>query len=257
MLNGPVMDLRLDCPAPRVTSSAANWQDATPLVLPPHAVDLWLLKLSALEPLSEHLTRLLAQDELARAQRLVHPKDRLRFQVYRGVLRHLLARYAGGLNPAHLTFTVAPRGKPALAAHPHLQFNLSHAADLLAISVSHQPVGVDVENLARSTDLLAVAARFFHPRETALLNATPPGEQPDLFYRWWTAKEALLKAWGVGLGHEGEPPDFSAWPGDRAAELRERDGSRWLLWPLPLPPDWKGALVADADVTAVNLRVST
>ncbi len=230
------------------------WQATDRLKHPEQAVDVWLLDAASLEPHQAPLAAVLNPEEHRRAQNLVREEDRRRFILFRGALRHILARYFEGQEPARLTFAYEPRGKPTLAGHPSLHFNLSHTKDHLAIAISDHPVGVDIEGLDRATDMIALAERFFHPHEAACLRAADPRDHARLFFRWWTAKEALLKAWGVGLGHEGEPPDFSPWPGERAAELTEHSGAAWLLWPLPLPRDGMGALVADAGVTAINLR---
>ncbi len=254
MLKGPALQLDVNRSDPCVTPVSTPWQATDLLMHPKQSVDLWLLEEAILAPHQTQLAALLNPDEQRRAQNLVRAEDRLRFMLFRGALRHLLARYLAGQDPAPLTFDYGPRGKPALVSHPTLHFNLSHARDRMAVAVSDRPAGVDLERMDRATDMIALAERFFHPHEAACLRAAAPADQPRLFFRWWTAKEALLKAWGVGLTHEGEPLDFSAWPGARAAELTGTDGASWLLWPLPLPGDWMGALVADAGVTTITLR---
>ncbi len=254
MLKGPELQLNVHRSEPSVMRMITPWQATDPLTRPEHAVDVWLLDATSLEPGQTQLAAVLNPEEHRRAQHLVREEDRLRFVLFRGALRHVLARYLEGQKPAHLTFAYEQRGKPKLAGHPSLHFNLSHAKDRLAIAVSDHPVGVDLERMDRATDMIALATRFFHPQEAACLGAADPADQAGLFFRWWTAKEALLKAWGVGLGHEGDPPNFSSWTGTRAAELTEHSGAAWLLWPLPLPGGWMGALVAEAGVKAITLR---
>jgi len=44
-----------------------------------------------------------------------------------------------------------------------------------------------------------LVARFFSPRENDLFQKVPEADKPVAFFNLWTRKEALLKAFGVGL----------------------------------------------------------
>ena len=93
-------------------------------------------------------------------------------------------------------FTENPWGKPGLLGRDSPQFSLSHSGKWVACAVGESPLGVDIES-PRCT--LAMARRFFHPGEVAAVEALPPPEQPDALCRLWVAKEAFLKAEGLGL----------------------------------------------------------
>jgi 4'-phosphopantetheinyl transferase len=60
-------------------------------------------------------------------------------------------------------------------------------------------VGIDVENRLRPMRFMQVARRFFAPSEVEALTALPEEERPAGFYRFWTLKEAYVKARGVGI----------------------------------------------------------
>ena len=60
-------------------------------------------------------------------------------------------------------------------------------------------MGVDVEAGARLARPLARAERFFAAEEAAALQALPDDAQRERFLARWAAKEAVLKARGVGL----------------------------------------------------------
>jgi 4'-phosphopantetheinyl transferase len=61
-------------------------------------------------------------------------------------------------------------------------------------------VGVDVERLRPQPRALALARRFFAPQESYYLTHCPLEGQEEVFFQYWTAKEAFLKATGQGLG---------------------------------------------------------
>ena len=74
-------------------------------------------------------------------------------------------------------------------------FNVSHSG-VYAVSVFDEcEVGIDIE-IPRNVDL-KLAERFFSPEEKAVIVANPSPEK-DLL-RIWTRKEALFKAYGIGI----------------------------------------------------------
>lgn len=228
------------------------------LTLAARHTELWITDEAHLAPFASALEASLQSDERARAQRLVRAEDGRRFMLFRGALRCLLARYLGARPPDSLIFSYGARGKPALL-HPNpIQFNLSHSGNRMALAVSHQPVGVDIERLDRASEMEALAARFFHPEETACLARIPAEKRRALFFRWWTAKEAALKAWGVGLGSAGDQPDFSLWPTETTARFVAASSARTgLIRAFPDSPEWAGAWVTDLTVKSLTVRDAT
>ncbi|WP_084170262.1 4'-phosphopantetheinyl transferase family protein [Paraburkholderia ferrariae] len=163
----------------------------------PSGVDVWHVPVDhwGADENGSHLE----PDERARALRYRHPADQARFAVTRSVLRELLGRYTGA-DPAALRFTSTARGKPILAAFPDLFFNVSHCGAHALIAVSGcTRVGIDIERVDADLrwhellDLVCTAA------ERAAIEAAPLAARADLFLRCWTAKEALLKAVGLGI----------------------------------------------------------
>jgi 4'-phosphopantetheinyl transferase len=82
-----------------------------------------------------------------------------------------------------------------------VHWSLSHKSTLVAGIVAQRPVGIDVE--FRRPVKPGMHARIAAPREWGL--AKTGGHASDarlpepLFYRYWTAKEAVLKGVGQGL----------------------------------------------------------
>jgi len=97
-----------------------------------------------------------------------------------------------------LTLRRGEHGKPYLVPHGTLEFNVSHSAGGLLIGISrHQPLGVDIERLARVRPALELAQRFFHPEEAAALAALERDRVLPAFLRLWSCKEAVVKATGM------------------------------------------------------------
>lgn len=86
-------------------------------------------------------------------------------------------------------------GKPFLADHPTIHFNLSHCRTAVACAVSRRPIGVDIESRRPVSDALArhvLNAEEYHAVATA-------EDREIAFLTLWTRKEALLKLTGEGI----------------------------------------------------------
>jgi 4'-phosphopantetheinyl transferase len=165
-------------------------------------VHIWRINLNSSESQLQFFRETLSSDEIARAQRFYFPEHRQRFIAGRGTLRAILGQYLG-IDPKQVEFEYQPRGKPLLAAKfadQGLLFNLSHSQDLALLGVSYQhQIGVDLEYIRTMSDLEGLAKRFFSSREYEYLRLFSPQEQQQIFFRYWTCKEAYLKATGDGL----------------------------------------------------------
>jgi 4'-phosphopantetheinyl transferase len=60
-------------------------------------------------------------------------------------------------------------------------------------------VGVDVEDRARRNLSPQLVSRFCSPEEQVAVAALDPDDRQDLFLKFWTLKEAYLKALGLGI----------------------------------------------------------
>jgi 4'-phosphopantetheinyl transferase len=145
-------------------------------------------------------SELLDDGERARAARMIRGGDRLLWTRARGVLRALLGRYLQ-TDPAMLRFASGTHGKPALADHERLSFNLSHSGQIALYALTDTgAVGIDVEVARRSRDVLALAVRAFGAAQAERLAAVEPPLREREFLRLWTRREAALKCRGTGIG---------------------------------------------------------
>lgn len=171
---------------------------AAPPRLDPGEVHVWHFSLASPARALAGLRDSMDDVERARADRFYRAEHGNRFTAGRGILRQLLGCYTG-TPPTAVAFAYGASGKPALPG-ADFHFNLSHSGDYATCAITTAgAVGVDVEVLRENPDLMKIAKRFFAPPEFAALAALPVSQQTAGFYRCWTAKEALIKAWGVGL----------------------------------------------------------
>lgn len=134
--------------------------------------------------------------EMDRAARFRFAEDRKRFIIAHGLLRTVLGDRLGA-SPAELRFGRGPYGKPFIEGSD-LRFNLSDTKDALVIAVGHEgEVGVDIETMTRTVDHHAVGQHYFTSEEVEVISRATDSKRR--FLEFWTRKEAVLKASGVGI----------------------------------------------------------
>ena len=96
-----------------------------------------------------------------------------------------------------VTVRRAASGRPC--ADPPVDASMSHSGRWVAVALCRTGrIGIDVETVRPVTPSLA--ERCLSPDELAWMKEVEPGAaQNHRFFRLWTAKEAFLKATGVGL----------------------------------------------------------
>lgn len=164
----------------------------SPLDLPAtDVVQIWTVRLDHNWP-----TDALSIDEQQRAERYALELPRRNFRVMRAALRAVLGRYLR-LLPSAVRIEIEPAGKPFVRGGPY--FSLSHSGDRGLIAVASAGVGVDIERVRALPNAAALVNRFFSTEEREQFAALPDSLRDVSFFRGWTAKEALLKAAGIGL----------------------------------------------------------
>lgn len=226
-----------------------------PTIPAPGEVHLWHFCLDASPPEIAACHAVLDDVERARAARFFREVHRERFTVGRGRLRMLLGACLG-CRPESLQFHYNAQGKPALD-HPTVStafsFNLSHSGEVALCAIAgFETVGVDVEAVRESRELIPIARRFFSVAEQEALQALPPEQQCAAFYQCWSSKEALLKAWGTGLATPLDQFDVSVVPGETSLlsiALPEWSGTPWCLYPVIVPEGFAATLALPAPAT--------
>lgn len=171
----------------------------------------------------------------------------------RAVAHDALRRAAAsvlGVAPEAVDLRHEASGRPVVDG---LHVSLSHSGELGAAAVAGAPVGVDVEAGGRSTDVHALARRWFTAHEQAVLAdaADPAGA----FLAMWTVKEAVLKAHGRGItdGLDRVRTDLA----DGVPVLLgvgDEPGGAWTLVPLPVGPSSRGAVAVHAPAAMVRVH---
>ncbi len=209
--------------------------------LAPGACQVWWAEVGTGHQRLEHL---LDPAERERAARFRREGARLRYVLARVMTRVVLGRLLG-VDPAGLAFDTTcrhcggPHGNPTLTAPgqaaspgpgrparpagqaarlpgPPVRLSISHSGDLVAVALTRGvEVGIDVE--AVTSGGARMPALALSPTERTKLDELPATSRNESFLRYWTRKEAVLKATGYGLGVA--PASLTVSPPDEAPAL--------------------------------------
>lgn len=140
---------------------------------------------------------MLSPEEQSRADRFLRDQDRSVYTAAHALLRLMLSQRL----PRSPRFRTNAWGKPEVAdLAGALQFNLTHTNGLAACAVTDSgPVGVDAEAADRGLDAVPLAESYFSPSEALHVRTRPEPLRTADFLRFWTLKEAFIKAVGKGL----------------------------------------------------------
>jgi 4'-phosphopantetheinyl transferase len=227
------------------------------LTLSANTLHVWCFKLQGAPDLVGRCRSSLSPEERYRADRFRFERDQIRFTIAHAVLRHLLGLYCD--EPADsLCFDAARAGKPSLRNH-RLHFNLTHSEDraLLGVSLRHE-LGVDLERVRSNVEALSISRHYFFGTEQAEIEAATSLERDSIFFRYWVAKEAVLKAKGIGLGFPLDRfrVDFLSDGQKARVESFDPDAleQNWMVHLLPCEPGWLAAAAARGTDWVVKLE---
>jgi 4'-phosphopantetheinyl transferase len=236
-----------------VTSPPRTLLELTdPMRVEPGTIHVWTFSIEGEPELVQRCRACLSSGEQHRADRFVFARDRTRYTIAHAVLRHLLSRYCD-VPPEALRFEASGAGKPillrpALPAHAAtLHFNLTHSEDRALVGVSEgRELGVDLEKVRANIEALSISQHYFFGSERDAIAASPtPG---DTFFRYWVAKEAVLKAQGIGLGFPLDRFRVAFTPDHDTARIDTLDpaalSADWTVRMLPCESGWFAAVAA-------------
>ena len=159
-------------------------------------IDLWCFDLD--EPFEGTPDNVLSQDEVTAAMAIRDHTRRRRQLVCRARLRLVLSRYAS-VPPRNLAFRLGKNDKPSFS-DAEIGFNIAHCGATALVAVAPEgEVGVDIEALDRPVDVDGLAQITLTAAERIVLATLPPAARRRAFLRFWTRKEAVLKATGAGI----------------------------------------------------------
>jgi 4'-phosphopantetheinyl transferase len=221
---------------------------------PPHPDEACVIQFDTTPwwPLFHEAVELLPEHETARAQRFRHIQDRNTY-----ALAHAFWRLALALTLDcaldEVTLSRGAHGQPLLHGTPFAT-SLSHSGSQVAIAIARtSTVGVDIEQSPPRPSLSELIELLCTPAEAQALQTLPPSDRTEALLLLWTRKEALLKAFGIGL--RVAPSSIDAPLGIAIDPPIAASGApACRIHALELPVTLAGALAAPSAITHVQLH---
>lgn len=133
------------------------------------------------------------------------------------LLAGLLLRYALG---EKVNTIITNEYKKPFLQEENIYFNLSHSGELVLLATDTQKLGIDIEKIKEAP--LGVSKKCFTDDELSWLYNKRANEA---FYKIWTAKESVMKAFGKGFHMS--PRSFSVMPIENG--WHEINDSKWFI----------------------------
>lgn len=159
-------------------------------------IKLFKIELSKYYEIVDYLIRFLTPIEIEHADRYRHINDRKRFIICRSLLKYLLAEKTK-LDISKIRFEKTGNHKPYFPDDTSLHFNLSHAGNYAIIAIGNCELGVDIEFIDNSFDFTEILFGVFSEVDIDLIRNS--NNMRYSFYKFWTRKEAMVKALGKGI----------------------------------------------------------
>ena len=155
---------------------------------------------------------LMSEDKQQRVDRFRFVDDRKRTVAGEMLARKAIAEWCS-VAPESITFGIKEHGKP-YAKDLAVEFNISHSGNMVVCAVDDKPIGIDIEQI-RPIDLI-VAKRICTDKELLYIFGHTPTENDftyttdtkilTRFFELWTAKEAYVKCFGLGIANAKNTP---------------------------------------------------
>ena len=218
---------------------------------------IWKAETEELDLLEECLS-ILSEEELRKADYFKFKEARNQYITSQGLLRIILANYLG-ITPEKVKIERQPKGKPYSLNDKSLFFNISNSVGMCVLAFSRESeVGIDIERKRLLEDIQDLINKNFTTSEIRFITRNSE-ETLERFFRFWTIKEAYLKAIGEGMRLT---PDNLEFVIDRNnVKLVSRKGvfeyEDWILKEIKPSKDFVGTVVyqnSNCSITNISYR---
>ncbi|EPS68574.1 hypothetical protein M569_06195, partial [Genlisea aurea] len=217
-------------------------------------VQKWVVELSKWKPSSQDFAdamALLPQHEHLSITRFVKFEDQKRALTSR-LLQYALVHQVLNLRFEEIAIRRTLEGKPYLVCDnmksmrfPNFNFNVSHHGDY--VGIASEPlclVGLDIvsyslpENESVHEFLRSFLSYFTQLEWRNIFSSGSSREMLKTFYRYWSLKEAFVKATGTGVGYKLDSVEFhhTCWD-NISVRVADKELSDWKFWCLELDPN--------------------
>ncbi|MGL4697498.1 4'-phosphopantetheinyl transferase family protein [Enterococcus larvae] len=164
-----------------------------------HEIHVWTVSWKNIQQWVGEKWELLSEEERLLLKKYRFKEDCMRSATGKILSKYLCRQYLN-LYENDLIFNVEKYGKPVLVlteGRSNLEYNVSHSGDFVVLAFTKAgKIGIDIEKYVHIPEYKELVKNFFAEEEK---NMIIESEDERLFFRYWTVKEAYVKALGIGL----------------------------------------------------------
>ncbi|NOQ73374.1 MAG: 4'-phosphopantetheinyl transferase superfamily protein [Crocinitomix sp.] len=217
-------------------------------------IQIWSIPLDANEKFRAACLNALGEKGRERISFFKFKQVQESYIISQGGLRLLLSYYLG-IPGEEVQLGRLSKGKPFSIDNPTLRFNMSNSGRKVVYAFSmDEEIGLDLERIREMSDLDELIEKNYNSYEQNYINKLPE-KRLYRFFKFWTIKEAYLKAIGVGMRIPPEDLEFGVQNGVYTLQsIRgEVDTEDWVFKDFELED---GAYVGTLTIKNVNANIS-
>lgn len=158
---------------------------------------VWVIKWKSIKDLIEKEKNCISNSEAKDIQLLRKYEDKMRGLTGKVVVRILIEHYLK-IKKEKILIEKTIYGKPYIVSNSkeNLNYNISHSGEYIVLAFTFKKhIGIDVEEEKYLPEYKEIASYFSVGERDRIRKS----KNNKLFFRLWTAKEAYIKAEGLGL----------------------------------------------------------
>jgi len=219
-------------------------------------IQIWSISLDADENFRSACLKALGEKGRERISFFKFKQVQESYIISQGGLRLLLGYYLG-IKPELIQVGRLSKGKPYSVDNPGLYFNMSNSGRRVVYAFStDEEIGIDLERIREMSDLDELIEKNYNSYEQNYINKLAD-QRLYRFFKFWTIKEAYLKAIGVGMRIPPEDLEFSVQNGVYTLQsIRgEMDTDEWIFKDFELEDgEYVGTLTIKNEVASISLQ---
>lgn len=175
-----------------------NFLNGRKIRLQQEEIHIWCIRWGEIIDFLKEKAYIMDCQEKEKAAQYRFYEDRMRYMAGKICTRILLMRYLNENSIVFLTHELGKTYHKKVFGKQSINFNISHSGEIVLLVFAYEmKVGIDVQKINEYLEYKEMANNFFSPVEAQDVNCG----NIKLFFQYWSAKEAYLKALGIGLGN--------------------------------------------------------
>ncbi len=168
-------------------------------------VHVWCIVLSQYSESIAVLKSILSEQELRKCNHFKNRCDKDKCIIRYGLLRNILSTYLN-IYPKKIKLNLKKYEKPSILfdnRNIDMRFNMAYSMNRVIYAITlKRNIGVDIERIEDEINIDEIISNYYTKNEKDKIYKHLPKERPYEFFKIWTIKEALLKAFGLGISDQ-------------------------------------------------------